>query len=1134
MPRALQQVLRCDAPPEGNPRCAETRYYYDGEAFKGLPLGQIRKGNLSRLEVRRQAEREEWVTPMRRQYDPYGNVIAYKGFTDAFRTVEWDEIYHRFAVKESVQLDHVTLTASTQWDYALSKVTQSTDYNGQTTAYTYDTFGRLISIALPNDDATMPSIRYTYEEKFPISRIIHERRSKTGGSFDRKQILCFDGLGRQLQTRQSLGNGRFLVYTHVEYNRLNHPARLWRSYEADEACAFTAPHDTPVSSTFYDSMGRIIQRTNEDNTTHRTIHRPFQQHHYDEEDNHPSSAYANTPKIQHYDGLGRLIQEVESLGEGKSITTQFSYTTVNAEGIDKITQVTFDNGRQKQHLYDLFGNLIELVDPDRKSFRYQYNEANLLVKRTDGRGVELLYTYDALGRLLTLQANNQPETKIAYSYDLPQSELREATHLKGQTAKIVYHGGAYLFSYNKHALPALERHIVLGVPFDFKHEYDNTNKLVAQITPDGRRFAFQHDGAGRLTSVEGLLPTIRYAPNGPLQTWEGVHGVRTDYTFDPRERIVSIDVQGKEKVFRLDYTLDRIGNVREIAQVHGTQAFKERYDYDALYRLTQANLLDGKEILIYRQDNLHNIIEKTSSLQEKSHAHIGNYTYDTVRLHQATQIGPMAVAYDEAGHTIQQGAQTLRWDHLGRCVEVQYKGKSRQRAWYDGSPRRVIKEEDSLHTFYIHRDFVLRGGMGVSSVRLGRDRVVTVRSTKMAAQFFDDIAGDQADGKITAGDAWRYHASKQGFEKATLKPRPLDLDLTRDMLQASAARMLSDEKEVIQYHHVDHVGNIRAVTQADGTVIERKHFYPYGKIREQQGDATSYAYMGSEYDAATETHRFLLRSFDPKSGRWLQPDPSFDQIGGADDEWNSYGLASNNPLRIREMSGAMGLDTVTNTLPDDPTGQAAVLSVAALGMVAYGAYAVHSTKKFVSSAQGAGLTGYKNTSQVLNAVSFASTALFGASMAASAMYNNEEVASTLGVASLAFSAMYEGGSLWMLRSHQKELNQSGRHSRSIQRAKAIRMMTTVGYVGIAAARELGAMEDRTGFVVGMAASAVLLSMSMVADRLHARGMTRKNLGAQPQRASTPGIRIESFGSGVRLPAAAMQHKAARRLTKQSR
>ncbi|MCB9641761.1 MAG: VCBS repeat-containing protein [Myxococcales bacterium] len=1118
VPRAVQQVFRCDAPPDGNDACAETRYYYDGEAFKGLALGEIRKGNLSRLEVRRSKE-GDWINVARRQYDTYGNVIAYKGLTESLRTVEWDSVYHRFSVKETAQLEKVKLEASTQWDYALSKVVQSTDYNGHVTTYTYDTFGRISTTGLPSDPTGDPSIRYTYEVKSPISRIVHERKSKAGGTFDRKQIMCFDGLGRQLQMRHQISGDRYLVYTHTEHNRLGQKARLWRVYESDEACSFAAPSDVPVGNMYYDGMGRIVRRVNEDKTESRTVYQPFREVYYDEEDNNSASIYADTPKTKEFDGLGRLIKEIEIPEKGKSITTQFAYTSANAEGKDKITTVTFDNGGQKKHQFDLYGNIVKVIDPDRAETTYTFDSANLLSKRVDGRGIEILYTYDELGRMLSLQEKDQPDTKITYAYDLPQEGFVEATNTKGQISKINYPGGAYLFSYNKNSLASLERHVVLGVSFDFKQEYDNTNKLIKQTMPDGRALSFQRDGSGRLLSVEGLIPTIDYHLYGSLKSWTGAHGVKTTYSTDARDRITKLEVNGKDKVFSLDYTLDAVGNIKEMRYTDPSQELIDKYEYDAIYRLTKADLSSGKETILYQQDNLHNVLSKTSSLQEKSPIHLGDYSYDPQRIHQATKVGNRELKYDDAGYLTTLGAQTMRWDHLGRNVEVQQDGTTVQRAWYNNGPKRTIKEEGGLHTFSIHDDFEIRDGMGVSSVRIGKDRAVMVRSTKIAAQFFDDIGGDKADGEINAGDAWRYHASKTGLEKATLKPRPIDLDLTRDMLQSSVSRMLNEDKESIHYLHADHVGNIRAVTDDQGKVLERKHYYPYGKIRQQEGDATVYAYMGSEWDRATQTYRFKLRSLEPTIGRWLSPDPAFAQISDHNDEWNSYGLVSNNPIRFREIGGANLSDTVSNLLPDDPTAQGVILGVAGLGMALYSAYGVNSTQQFVNTSRGAGVTGYRNTNHLLNAASLASTALLGASMTMSYMYENEGAGNVLGTLSSAFAVVYEGGSLLMLRSQQKELAQSKRSSRSLERASALRAVTTVGYIGMAIAKNTELMESTAGMSVGLGISAALFGLSMYASHLTKTGMKEMSLGGNGS-SSGGKISVESFDAGVKLPDAA--------------
>lgn len=912
---APQRELRCVAPPEGNAQCAETQFYYDGEPFKGLPLGQLDKGNLVRIRNRVEVGKDEWREPMARQYDEYGNLVAYRVFGGHTRQVEYDAEYARFATKEEIDLGTYKLTATTLWDTKFNAVIKSTTYNNQTIFYTYDVFGRITSMSRPGDEADKPSMKYTYQMKAPLSQIITEKRSKTGGEFDQKQIVCFDGLGRQLSTRQMKAPGQYQVYSHTEYNRLGLRARVWNVYEAaGEQCDFEAPTNTPVVSWQYDGLGRMLERTAQDGTQSKYVYLPLMKMEYDEEDTRKGSPFFDTPKTSILDGLGRVIKEIEIPKPGETIETSYAYNPINSLHEDHPAVVTFADGSQKKQEYDLMGNITKVIDPDRKETTMVYNALNQLAQRTDARGIVQIFAYDSLGRLLSLQEKDKPETAITYAYDTLQPEHPDATNLKGYMSKITYPGGYYTFSYDGTGQPVLERHHLLGVNLDFKREYDNDGGLLAKTYPDGRRVEFQRDAMGRPVAMPGKIKQIAYNSDGTLLSWEGENGIKTTYSYNKRQWITGIDVAGG-KVMKLDYTLDFAANIVSYRQQHGDVSFENTYTYDALYRLDSAKVGPSQEVLRYQQDKLGNLVSKTSSLETASVAHVGAMVYDKQSIHRVTQAGEIKLSYDNAGHMVKRDNREMTWDHLGRCVEMKENSQTKSRAWYGNQAVRVIKEEEGLHTFYVDSTYEIREGRGILYLKLNNDRVVASSSPAILAQFFDDVAPAQGDGelkaapdgKITAGDAWLYHAGRNKILTIALKNRPLQLDLTRDMLQASLTQLLEGEKEQVHYYHASHLGSVRAVTDAAGEVVARKHYYPYGAIREQSGQIFSYGYMGSEYDRVTQTHRFEMRSLDPKLGRWLSPDPLFDRISAREDEFNSYGLVRNNPLRMREFHGTFGL-----------------------------------------------------------------------------------------------------------------------------------------------------------------------------------------------------------------------------------
>ena len=92
----------------------------------------------------------------------------------------------------------------------------------------------------------------------------------------------------------------------------------------------------------------------------------------------------------------------------------------------------------------------------------------------------------------------------------------------------------------------------------------------------------------------------------------------------------------------------------------------------------------------------------------------------------------------------------------------------------------------------------------------------------------------------------------------------------------------------------DHLGNVRDVINASGTLVARYDYTPWGKPTKVSGTTVNASLLiNSRYyhHAASGLHLALYRAYDPDLGRWLSEDP-IEEEGGI----NMYGFVGNNPL----------------------------------------------------------------------------------------------------------------------------------------------------------------------------------------------------------------------------------------------
>lgn len=102
----------------------------------------------------------------------------------------------------------------------------------------------------------------------------------------------------------------------------------------------------------------------------------------------------------------------------------------------------------------------------------------------------------------------------------------------------------------------------------------------------------------------------------------------------------------------------------------------------------------------------------------------------------------------------------------------------------------------------------------------------------------------------------------------------------------------------------DHLGNIRAVVNHDGSVEQRNHYYPFGAI---YGDLAyndglqKYKYNGKELDRmhGLNFYDYGARQYDPLLGMFTQMDPLAEKYYGV----NPYAYCGNNPINAIDPNG---------------------------------------------------------------------------------------------------------------------------------------------------------------------------------------------------------------------------------------
>lgn len=126
---------------------------------------------------------------------------------------------------------------------------------------------------------------------------------------------------------------------------------------------------------------------------------------------------------------------------------------------------------------------------------------------------------------------------------------------------------------------------------------------------------------------------------------------------------------------------------------------------------------------------------------------------------------------------------------------------------------------------------------------------------------------------------------------------------------AASVRLINGANPV--YTHKDHLGSPVAATDANGDLLWREAYTPFGEkwLRETDNDDRP-GYTGHVDDESTRFTYMQARYYDSSIGRFLRPDPLDYQ-----DQTNLYSYVHNDPLNLTDPFGLQGLDDEERVLP---------------------------------------------------------------------------------------------------------------------------------------------------------------------------------------------------------------------------
>ncbi len=896
-------------------KLSETRIYYDGEPFVGLPLGRLgERGAPSRSEGWVDGER---FSPIDRvQRDDFGLVTAILDGRGNRREVDYDAQTHRFPVAERIMLGggrKLEMTAG--YDQSRGVIEWYKDPAGRETRFVHNALFQLAAIYKPGDPDGKPTVAFEYVYGAPLSKVVTRSRTKVGGDEAIEKHHHSDGLGRDLGLVEQAEDGKTVVSGLKAFGPRGH---VVREVEPFFARGFDLPAASPASFTGhkYDALGRRTRSVLPDGSASESRFSPMAVERWDAEDLDLGSKHKNTPRTERLTALGVSAVQ-ERLG------ARMVETTWHRDGLGRIERVVDAAGNETRIAYDGLGRTVERIHPDAGRTTFGYDEAGNLLWQKDARGARVEHPeYDAANRPLLrrlVDRDGKEEESVRYHYDAPSPLFPDDRFTAGELTWVADGAGEEHFRHDgRGRLVELVRKVD-GKQHRLANELDALDRLVRVSYPSGRSLDHQYGGRGFLRAAPGVIKHVEYDAEGLVLRREHANGTQVVATYDPMNRLRSLaSLRGSSPFSSLGYKYDRVGNpgsITDEVRPSGAMSATRSFEYDDLYRLTGARGADRS--WSYDFDAVGNFKTKTLRASEPARP------YTLERAHRAKDIGGGAVAYDDAGNIIERPGFAQAFDARGRLKSVTGADGTVVTYRYDAGDACVVKEtrgpKGARRVVYIDRLAEERDGQLMEYVFAGDQRVARLGPPARGGAAAGLLRALPA-GAGLAGLALFVVGAALGLLARGSRPARAAVAMGMSVLLVAAgcggdaASMRPDAgapdggaSAAAVFYHPDHLGGVAAQTGSDGALVAEGFYDPFGAALTATRDP--YAFGAKELDGDTGLYEFGARAYDPALGLFLSPDPAIlgdPELAESDPQLlNPYAYTRNTPTAYIDPDGRL-------------------------------------------------------------------------------------------------------------------------------------------------------------------------------------------------------------------------------------
>lgn len=761
-------------------------------------------------------------------------------------------------------------------DCDICRYSSSTDLNGNTEYYAYDSFGNLSGLSysaaikyLPEPSSAEDVIKnpgafltdgvdvFFYNDFSGIMPGVLKILRRNPGEEDFSlSVTSLDGCGRVL-SRSALDADNWIIsekcITAGGMKILEYPP-----FYSDEPNGGPTGFPTGIQ---YDEFGRSIKvftPHNEDDVVWLEQEFSYEPWSMTKRDRRISSENPVTIRYD-LDPCGNIFSESFEESDGDTLCCKIRRTGKN---ISALSDGRFEKPGKENiiYSYDKLGHTVKTVSVDAGTSFQLYGAGGKLIYESIN-GTEKLYSYDVCGRFLSLQTKTKDsDWKIAEQI-IWGEEAADPTenNLKGRLYKRIDLSGTTVYEkYDRfgHALE-ITRNYSGNKAVKASYLYNYAGELVKSSTGN---FSLEYDysEAGRLRTVfsqnEELISNIKFTAEGEICSEILSGGIEGSLNYDAAAHFLknmSVSLNDS-KIFEAAYTYTAQGNPSSAAfHVLNQDPFTAEFEYDIYNRLIRSETTLGE----------------LGSGEEYSYDIGGNMT-DFVRR-------------DSSGKAIVTRNYEIS-DDSNRIKAVTLNG-ARSELCYDeyGRLRKLINEKE------------------ISFDEFGR--LASVGSENFPEKYTYDAKGSRAqksesEERYTVYFSGEPLAGDYAFINGELET--LRLEFGRGL---NALLLKTAESQSVLWQVTDLGGSVILTLGGDGEMLHQEYFSPYGESEETE-TAVPYRFAGKEYDTESGLYYFGARYYSPELGRMITSDDAVfasAEMSGL----NLYAYCLDNPEAFRDVSG---------------------------------------------------------------------------------------------------------------------------------------------------------------------------------------------------------------------------------------